>query len=109
MIGFGGVDLTWFIAFILLAMFFLGMIFLTRSFEFYGGVAVNKLAIGSLVTIFLSVSIGILFMVLLIVPGFTIEISGYEPVDLFIVLFVFGFLSAMVASIYSLHVQRGGF
>jgi uncharacterized membrane protein len=109
MIEFGGVDLTWFIVFMVLAMLFLGMIFFAKTFEFYGGVAVNKLAIGSVVTIFLSVSIGILFMVLLIVPGFTIEISGYEPVDLFIVLFVFGFLSAMVASIYSLHVQRGGY
>jgi hypothetical protein len=99
----------WFVIFLVIGVFFLSLVFVTRTFKFYGGGSINKIAIGTIVTIFLSAAIGIFFMVTVMLPGYTFGLTSYEWVDLFLVLFVFGFLSAMVAGLYAIHVQRGGF
>jgi len=102
----GGVE--WFIVFIVIAMLAMVGMFWRRTYSFYGGGSINKIALGSFVTILMSAALGIFFMVTVMLPGYTFGIAPYEWMDMFAVLFIFGFLSAMVAGLYAIHVQRGG-
>jgi hypothetical protein len=102
-------EITWFIIFLVIGVMFLSIIFLTRTFKFYGGSSVNKIVLGAVATIILSASIGVFFMITVMLPGYTFGLTDYAWVDLFLVMVVFGFLSAMIAGLYSIQVQRGGF
>jgi hypothetical protein len=104
-----GVDIIWFILFLVIGMIVLTVVFAIRSFDFYGGYGVSKITLGAVVTLFLSAALGVFFVITVMLPGFTFGLTDYEVLDLAFVFFVFAFLSAMVAGLFSIHVQRGGF